>query len=281
MPYIIAHASFALRVGEPLGVCPDAQARAQYVLGSLGPDIYFFDRLPPTPFIPNKKRHGNKLHGADCGALCRALMQHADESVRPYLYGFLTHIALDSTLHPYICARYSGTDHTRFEGDIDAIQYARYRDAYDFRHLFQKPAALNRIDTLLSDVSGDTVGAIESGAYARSARKFFRMYPILFAPGGRRFGAVAAVERAIHKEGLLSAMLLAAPRSYFPDPMNETRTPWRSETFPGIERTETVDELFAAAEVYAHKLILAAQCGDVDALVRLTEHRTMSKGVLP
>ena len=281
MPYIIAHSSFALRVGEPLGCCPDPEARAQFALGSLGPDVYFFDRLPPTPFIPNKKRHGNKLHGADCGELCRAFLQHADDSVRPYFYGFLTHIALDSTLHPYICSRYSGHDHTRFEGDIDAILYARYKNAYDFAHLFQRPAALDRIDTLLNDVSRDTVGAIESGAYARSAKKFFRLFPVLFAPGGKRMKVVSGIERVIHRQGLLSAMLLAAPRSYFPDPMNDSRTPWRSETFPDTVRTDTVDELFADAEAFAKKLIEAAQRGDEDTLVSLAAHRTMSKGILP
>lgn len=281
MPYMIAHSSFAFSVGEPLGCFSDEESRAQFALGCLGPDPFFFDRLPPTPFVPQQKDLGNRLHCVPCDALCRAMLRYADDSVLPYVYGFLTHIALDSTLHPYICSRYDGLDHTRFEGDIDAVLYARYRDRYDFRHIFSRPKRLDRIDRLIADVARETLDAEQPGAFRRSTGKLLRLYPLMFDPNGRLFGFIAGVERVLHREGALSGMLLAAPHAYFPDCMNESRTPWFAPAFPDVERTDTVDELFDAARVLAAQLIEAAQQKDVEALCALTAHRTMDSGPTP
>lgn len=281
MPYMIAHSSFAFSVGEPLGCCPDAESRAQFALGSLGPDPYFFDRIPPTPFIPHQKRHGNRLHNAPCDALCRALLRNADDSVMPYVYGFLTHIALDSTMHPYICSRYSGNDHTRFEGDIDAVLYARYRDRYDFRHMFSCPKRIDRIDRLVTDVSTEVLGAGPSGAFKRSTKKLLRLYPVLLDQSGRLFRLSAGVERLLHKEHALSGMLLTTPREYFPDCMNESHVPWFAPAFLDVERRESVDELFDEARALATQMLQAAQRRDVEALCALVAHRTMDAGPTP
>lgn len=278
---MIAHTSFAFSLGEPLGCCPDGEARALFALGCLGPDVYFFDQFPPTPFLPNQKPHGNRLHGVPCDALCRALMQLSDDALRPYVYGFLTHIALDSTLHPYICARYpSGLDHTRFEGDIDAVLYERYKDRFDFRHIFPMPKQIDRLDALMTDVSRKVVDAGIYGAYRRSARKLLRLYPLLFDPDAKRFRFFAALEKPLHKTGAISGLLVGPPHAYFSDCMNTQRTPWRAPAKPDVERTETVDELFAEAKAFAEQLIRAAQANDVETLCALTADRTLEAGPL-
>ena len=281
MPYILSHASVAYRLGKRLGCCKTEQDRALYMLGSLGPDIYFFDRLPPTPFHPNQKKHGNALHGVPCDALVRAFFARADESLLPYVYGFLTHIALDSTLHPYICSRYNGPDHTRFEGDIDAIFYARCKDEVPFGELFRLPANVDALDSLVTDVSMDTVHAGVKGAFRRSIKKMLRLFPVLYDPLGKRFRFVAPLEKALHKEGAVTGFLLAYPRSYFPDPMNTQHTPWYAKTFPTVCRTESVDELFAEAEAFGERLLRAAMQGDFETTAALCEKRTLSDGPLP
>ena len=113
MPNICTHLIFGARVAEAVGKPLDSLGEA-YLLGCLGPDYYFYDRLPPTPFIPHQKKHGNALHGLDCDTLFSALCAHSDASLRPYLYGFLTHIALDSTVHPYIESAHHGLRHACF-----------------------------------------------------------------------------------------------------------------------------------------------------------------------
>lgn len=255
--------------------------RSLYTLGCLGPDVYFFDRLPPTPFHPNQKKHGNLLHKAPCDALARAFSEAAKEALLPYVYGFLTHIALDSTLHPYICALHTGHDHTRFEGDIDAIFYARFQDRVPFAALLRRPDNLDALDALITAVSKRVVSAGERGAYARSCRKLLRLFPLLFDPNGGRFRFVSGVERLFHKEGALSAFLLAAPRRYFDDCMNEAHRPWYALPFPSTERTESVDELFSEAETLAAGMLDAALKGDYDAVCRLCAQRTMEAGPLP
>jgi hypothetical protein len=279
MPYICAHLAFGERVAAALGHSPDTLGEA-YVLGCLGPDVYFFDRLPPTPFVPHQKKHGNALHALDCSVLFDALSAAALPSLRPYLYGFLTHIALDSTLHPYVEAKHRGLDHTRFEGVIDSVIYAETKDAVPYEAILKRRADVRAIDALLADVSETLCGASVSGAYVRSARKFRRLVPFLFDPKGRRFRAIRRVEKALKKDGLLSAFLLAAPREDPEDCMNLARAAWASPWEPDRIRTESVPMLFDAAEALSVDLIRAYDANDRETLDRLLSDRTMQKGVL-
>lgn len=278
MPYILSHTSFAYLLGEKLNCFSDRDSLSLFMLGSLGPDVFFFDRIPPTPFVPNQKKIGNKLHKVPCDRLAASLFLHAPKQLLPYVYGFLTHIALDSTVHPYICARYSGMDHTRFEGDIDAIFYERYQNAVPFASLFTKPKELKRLDSLLVQVATDTVHEQKPHAYARSVRKLLRMYPVLFDPRGNRFRFVHAIEHIFRKDGVVSAFLLAAPRAFFDDCMNARHAVWYAKAFPSIPRTESVDELFAEARQFADRLITAAKKGDTAAVCSLCANRTMDAG---
>lgn len=82
MPNICTHLVFGARVAEAAGKPLDSLGE-MYLLGCLGPDYYFYDRLPPTPFIPHQKKHGNALHGFDCGVLFpRSAIMPTPRSVR-------------------------------------------------------------------------------------------------------------------------------------------------------------------------------------------------------
>ena len=280
MPYLCTHLAFAVRVRSALGA-PVPLPGDPYVLGCFGPDVYFFDRLPPTPFIPHQKKHGNALHALDSHVLFSALADAANTSQRAYLHGFLTHIALDSTVHPYIEAKHRGTDHTRFEGVIDAIVYEQTKDAVPYAAHLTHRTDVSEIDALLSDVSESLCQRNVRGAYQRSARKFFRLVPVLFDPKGTRYRFLNGIERALHRDGLLSAFLLAAPRKDAEDCMNLRRAPWRSPWAPDVERTESVPMLFSEAETLAVALIRAYDANDRETLERLLKGRTMQKGLLP
>lgn len=279
MPYICTHLAFAEKVAKTLGL-PLGASSDQYVLGCFGPDLYFYDRLPPTPFVPHQKKHGNRLHALDCVALFDALSDADDGSMRAYLLGFLTHIALDSTLHPYIEAKHRGIDHTRFEGVIDSIVYTETKDAIPYREILRRRVDVEPIDTLLAKASEALCGASVSGAYRRSAKKFRRLVPFLFDPKGRRFRGIRRIERLFKKEGLLSAFLLAAEREDAEDCMNLNRREWASPWEPDRIRTESVPMLFDEAEALAVSLIRAFEARDTETLHRLLLGRTMQKGVL-
>ncbi len=279
MPYLCTHLAFGVSVAEALGRSA-AHLDDAYVLGCFGPDIYFFDRLPPTPFVPHRKKHGNALHRQDCAVLFDALCDAAAPEDAPYLLGFLTHIALDSTLHPYVEAHHTGVDHTRFEGVIDSIVYADTCGKIDYRAILLRRPDASRIDALLARVS-DRLGLVEvRGAYKRSLRKFRRLIPFLFDPAGKRYRFLARTERILHKNGLLSAFLLAAPREDREDAMNLKKRTWVQPFLPGGTSRASVPELIEQAKDFALRLIRAYESHDRETLRRLLKDRTMQKGRL-
>ncbi|MBQ4423700.1 MAG: zinc dependent phospholipase C family protein [Clostridia bacterium] len=279
MPYVCTHLSFGNEVAEAIGETLDSLGE-EYVLGCFGPDVYFYDRLPPTPFVPHRKKHGNALHQIDCAALFAALVRASDDATHTYLLGFLTHIALDSTLHPYVEAKHRGIDHTRFEGVIDSIVYAETKDAIPYREILFRRPDTRRIDRLLSEASEALTGESVAGAYRRSAKKFRRLVPFLFDPRGKRYRAVNWIERLFKKDGLLSAFLLAAPRADTEDCMNLSRAEWVSPFEPDRVRNESVPMLFDEAKTLAVSLIRAFTDGESETLRALLKNRTMQKGAL-
>lgn len=279
MPYLCTHLAFGAKIASDLGASIESYGDA-YMLGCLGPDVFFFDRLPPTPLIPHQKKHGNALHALDAAVLFRALKAAAPIGLKPYLKGFLTHIALDSTLHPYIEARHTGLDHTRFEGVIDSIVYAETANEIPYADLLEKHVDAGAIDTLLADVSMTLCGKNVRGAYLRSIRKFRRLAPLLFDPTGKRYRKISRLEHALRKDGVLSAFLLAAPREDREDCMNLSRTTWAAPWAPDLVRSESVPMLLGEAESLALAWIRAFETGDDALLNSLLSNRTMQKGTL-
>ena len=279
MPYLCTHLAFGARIADALGQ-PIEQLPDAYVLGCFGPDIYFFDRLPPTPFVPHKKKFGNALHRTDCAALFDALESAAGPEDTPYLLGFLTHIALDSTLHPYVEAHHVGIDHTRFEGVIDSIVYAQTRERIPYEAILLRRPDASRIDALLAVVSDRLQLAPVGGAYLRSLRKFRRLVPFLYDPKGGRYRALLRIERLLRREGLLSAFLLAAARENREDAMNLRKRTWTSPFCAEQTSCASVPELIDEAERYALQLIAAYRADDRETLRALLRNRTMQKGVL-
>ena len=279
MPNICTHIAFGVRVAEAVQK-PLASLGEPFYLGCLGPDWYFYDRLPPTPFIPHRKKHGNVLHGLDCSVLFFALADAADESMRPFLYGFLTHIALDSTLHPYVDANHRGSAHSRFEGVIDSIVFKRTGDEIPYREIFRKRTDTKAIDALLARVSETLCGAHVSGAYVRGLRKFRRLVPFLYDPSRRRYRFFRALERPFGKPGLISDFLIGPDHDDPDGCMNLSRKSWVSPWEPDRIRDESVPMLFDDAKALAVTLIRAFDANDRDTLCALLKNRTMQKGAL-
>ena len=277
MPNTCTHLVFGACVAEAVGK-PLETLGETYYLGCLGPDYYFYDRLPPTPFVPHQKKHGNVLHGLDCSALFFALAANADASLLPYLYGFLTHIALDSTVHPYIEAGHSGSAHSRFEGVIDSIVYAETKDVLPYRDLLRIKPDTDRIDALLSDVSKALCGKNVRGAYTRGFRKFRRVVPLLYDPENRRYRFLRDIERMIKHPGLLSDFLIGPDHEDSEGCMNLSRKSWVSPWEPERVRDESVPMLIEDAKALAVSLICAFDKGDLDTLHRLLHGRSMRKG---
>ena len=279
MPNICTHLLFGARVAEAVGKPLDSLGET-YLLGCLGPDYYFYDRLPPTPFVPHQKKHGNVLHGLDCDVLFAALSEEADAALRPYLYGFLTHIALDSTLHPYVDAEHSGSAHSRFEGVIDSVVYRDTKEQFPYRSALCPRENVDRIDALLANVSKTLCGANVAGAYRRGVRKFRRVAPLLYDPNRRRYRFLRFFERVFKKPGFVSDFLIGPDHEDAGDCMNLARKSWASPWEPDRIRSESVPMLLDDAKSLAVALIRAFDENDRETLRALLGGRTMQKGAL-
>ena len=209
-----------------------------------------------------------------------ALCDHADAALRPYLYGFLTHIALDSTLHPYIESAHRGIAHARFEGVIDSIVYAQTRDEFPFRTMLRMRADTAKIDALLSDVSEALLNKNVRGAYTRGFRKYHRLAPLMFDPENRRYRFLRFFERRIRKPGFLSDLLIGPDHEDPEDCMNRSRRAWTSPWEPDRVRDESVPMLFDEAKELAAALFAAFDANDRETLSRMLRGRTMQKGAL-
>ena len=120
MPYQFTHALHGLmardRLPEEGKTLLEAQ-EAFFLLGLYGPDVFFGDRLPPPLFAKHKKAVGNALHALPGKVLFSELLPMAagNDGEFAFAIGFLCHLALDNTVHPFIEARARGLDHTRLE----------------------------------------------------------------------------------------------------------------------------------------------------------------------
>lgn len=130
MPYLYIHTQFGLTVRDRLPApLPELLNRqhAAYLCGLIGPDVYFFDRLPPPITRKHEKRTGNALHNAPAGRVFAALdpLVRGDEARTAYALGFLCHYALDAAAHPFVESGHRGLDHTRFEMALELPFCAR------------------------------------------------------------------------------------------------------------------------------------------------------------
>ncbi len=280
MPNICAHLIFGKHVAEAVNK-PLSSLGQEYFLGCLGPDWYFYDRLPPTPFTRNQKKHGNALHALDSDVFFTALRQAADDSMRPFLYGMLTHIALDSTMHPYVEFEHVGNAHSRFEGVIDSVIFKETQDVFPYKQVFLAKADARPLDALLSRVSKDLLDADVSGAYKRGIRKFRRLVPLMYDPHNTRYRFMRRLERLIKKPGVVSDLLIGPDHEDVDDCMNVSRKHWVSPFNPDVYGDDTVPMLFAKAGELAVNMIRAFDDGDTEALSALLRNRTMQKGLLP
>lgn len=296
MPYLYAHTLLGLTVRERLDAPLCALLHGQeaaYFLGLLGPDVYFFDRLPPPLLRKNEKRTGNALHDAPATAVFSALLPLAagDEALHAYALGFLCHYALDCAAHPFVCSQYAGYDHTRFEMRIDLPLCHRLQKpalcAVSPARLFacaaRQRGLVEAVDALHWRFAQAVCGRGGRGVYRRSFRNFLLVHRLLYDPLGRKRRFLARLERLLRQRpGILSHFVPAPGQADDGDLFNEGHAPWASPWEPGRIRTESFFDLFDAALSDAAALLpLFAQAlegGDMAPLLIKLEGGSMAHG---
>lgn len=246
--------------------------RTAYILGSQGPDPLFM--LGIFPLRPSSKplKLGNVLHSSRTGAFLTALLSEARKGnpvQRAFALGFLTHYALDSTVHPYVYSqsidkkgRYSSPLHLRLEKHWDTLYLLRdgghgtpvmTPGVLDAKPHWQAIAAVwaSAAQTVYPE-QGFTPELIE-----KSFGDAVRVCRLTHSPHGVKYGTFWVLERIIGKPALITSQMCPVIPSR-KDITNTEGRPWRAPSQPGIERREGLDQLFGVAVSRAAELLRAA-----------------------
>lgn len=242
------------------------------IFGAQGPDPLFL--LGMFPLRPSGKPllYGHTLHMARTGAFLRALLATArgrGAAERAYAMGFLTHYALDSTVHPYVYAhsatkkgRYSSSTHMRLEKRWDSLYYRRdgYRGtSVTMPGVLESKADWPKIAALVAEACRAVYPDMNltEAMLLTAYRDSVRANRLSHSPSGVKYALVWLLERLIGKPRLATSHM--APRFLSQkDIENRAHLPWHAGANPGVARREGLDELFEAAVRRAAELLAAA-----------------------
>lgn len=271
MPSGYLHALCAQRACALSGVTP---VRAEVMtLGAQGPDPLFTLGLFPLRPSSRPGKLGSLLHeyrtGAFLHALCRRAKDGSDVD-RDFALGFLTHYALDSTVHPYVYAHsakadgsYSSSVHMRLEKHWDALYY--HREGYRGTPVIMPgpketqplwPEIARLLSGAIRDVFPEQEVSWENISEALSGTAYVNR--LTHSPRGVKYGFVWLAERIVGKPGVATSQM--TPR--FPskaDITNSAHRPWHSPFEPDVERTEGLEELYERGTNRAAELLAAGR----------------------
>lgn len=279
MAYLLAHTLFGSRVLDSLTV--PIEDEPNFYLGCVGPDMFFFDRIPPPLFRHHQKILGNLMHSERGSDLLKVFLDCEDEhpKLRSFLYGMLCHLALDAAVHPYIESQHSGYDHTRFEVLIDMQLYRENKDEIGIPTHKQRGADYKRVGAYVASVIERLYFKDLPKAYARSYKKFMRVQRLLYDPTGRKLKLTHFIDRLIKKENCLSGFVMAVDLPDRNDCRNlehkQWSAPWKKEKL----RSESFDELFDVGVQNALRWIQELET-DRSALMEELSNIAMNKGEL-
>lgn len=263
MPYNFTHALvglIALQQSSEAVADLARRYRAEFLIGTMGPDPYFGDGMPKPLFHKSGLILAQKLHVLDGRALLAAMLPLADsDAKRAYVLGFLCHFLLDTIAHPYIEARFEGVAHTPSEIQSDLMMTDRiaFPGVPEKPRIFYHTHHLSELDALHAQLSSELFSMETGGAFARGFRKWILVNTISYDPCNRKLRFFSCVERMLHIPGKLTGFLVAR----HPDPndrLNLSRSEWRAPWDKETVRTESFPELFVRACSEAPGLMNAA-----------------------
>lgn len=108
MPAFSSHYIFAKELSRDLEKSCDISINNDALLiGTQGPDIFFFARIFPWLIGKPMTALGSKMHRTKPSVILENMRRYCESSgetdlALSYAYGFIMHYALDSTCHPYV-----------------------------------------------------------------------------------------------------------------------------------------------------------------------------------
>lgn len=272
MPASYVHQSVAASICDALSIFDSPTLRSAVLAGSEGPDPLFFSVIP-TPGAPLVPKVGSMLHTRKTDDFLLALADACAESelTRAYCCGFFSHYGTDTTFHPFVYAHslledgsYSSTAHCTLEHQLETLHYRRQG------HASGLPLQMGGFIGLRSHEKDEIARALtkainqvfpgEGMTTFRIRRSFddaVNLCNLLRSERGVKFRALGGMLKPFHLDAPLHAHMMPAepPES---DIMNDAHKPWASIWLPGDARTDSFDDLYAAAVARGKALMTTA-----------------------
>lgn len=272
MPASYVHQCVAQSVCDALSLFESPALRAAVLAGSEGPDPLFFSVIP-TPGAPLVPKVGSLLHTRKTDDFLLALADACSisELTRAYCCGFFSHYTTDTVFHPFVYAHsltedgsYSSTAHCTLEHQIETLHFRRQGN------LSGLPVQMAGFAQLRSGEKDEIARALSAAidlvfpgehlGVFRVRRSFddaVNLCRILRSERGIKFRALGGLLKPFGLDAPLHAhMMPAEPPDA--DIMNDAHRPWASLWAPDQVRTDSFDELFAAAQKRGEELVAAA-----------------------
>lgn len=271
MPSGYLHKRCAEKACQAAGIKPSE--KDVLILGAQGPDPLFVLGMFPLRLSSRPAKYGKVLHTTRTGAFLTALLAGAKDggnAERAFALGFLTHYALDTTVHPYVYAHsndqnglYSSALHMRLEKHWDTLYYqadtgvgtsVSMPGVGESEPHWQAVAALwaKAAAAVYPDLGLTEDLVLKALADAKTAGR------LTHSPSGIKYGLCWILERIIRKPYLITSQM-APRRPMDGDITNAVHAPWQNPAKPKEERREGLTELFDAGAQRATKLLTAAQ----------------------
>lgn len=278
MPSGYLHYCCAMKAAKDANI--SISHKEAYVLGTQGPDPLFTLGIFPLRASSKPKPYGKMLHTRRTGAFLETLCALAKEQSplqQAYAMGFLTHYALDSTVHPYVYAhstdeqgQYSSSLHMRLEKGWDALYYRR--DGH-------KGTPVSMIGIAESKMHWETIAALWAEVICTVYDSQLSKEEILEAfvnsvkinkwthsPLGITHALMSFIERVFLRKPYMITSHITPCAPIREDIENTAHLPWHPPAEADRVRTEGLPELYEAATKRASELLKAASAFFEDAL---------------
>ena len=270
MPGYDTHYLFGIQVYRKMPVCRvknDIRLKKDaYVLGMLGPDIFFYYA---TEVVAIRKNIGSTMHTTKTNAFLMAMLDYVSglnerqNSVEvAYLAGFMTHYFLDVKCHPYV---YWETDylhkkpgylkkHYQFENDIDIalLRIMRNTTPYEFSSVSEikiNKADRDRVCRMLYYAihqvypkSRITITGIRLAiASVQREQKLLRSAP------SKLKTILQNVEETFNGQHSLASLVPSVDHEISPDPLNLAHRVWSNPWKTDKKSKESVPDMMETA----------------------------------
>lgn len=259
----------ASRGGEPTLACPD------FYLGCAGPDPYFYDVYPPTPFIRSRVDLGRKLHHIPGRELFDGVLSAMKPENVPFAAGLLCHFCLDAAVHPYVYARQEEIGHTQMEVVLDMQVHKAHKEELGELYELQEGANLAAIDGYMSRLVEALTGEKTEGVYRRSARKFRRLHLLSRDPRGTKRRLARRLEGPLGLKKSLSGYMYTHGIADERDFLNKNHASWAPFGKGAMNRRDSFLDLFNQGLDLCREALPLLLKGDGKGLCTLTGERMM------